>query len=266
MWKPRSRKCDDVASLPFAVGLVLLIAGCGTGSGGSTQPPTATTPPPTAATAAAACPTPAPPPPNVFSVPGEFPELEQTTYWVDPDNDPCSQLRVLYTIPAAGWAVMDRLVQARGGPARRGPASSASPIWWSTAAMITSWRGKALSSRWDRAWTTSPRPWPISRPFVVTSPPSDITPPTVTAASTWSCGCRLTTDLSKCVNNEVISWDASILSYPFHGYFLGAIEEYWILDVEGTRLVIVAGRAPDSPPGEMLLRCAPSWTRSRSQP
>lgn len=33
--------------------------------------------------------------------------------------------------------------------------------------------------------------------------------------------------------------------------FVGAIDECWILDVEGSRLVIVAGRAPGSPTGDV---------------
>jgi hypothetical protein len=39
-----------------------------------------------------------------------------------------------------------------------------------------------------------------------------------------------------------------VLSYPFHGYLPQDIEEFWILDVEGSRLVIAANRTPNSSP------------------
>ena len=199
----------------------------------------------TAATAAAACPTPAPPPPNVFSVPGEFPELEQTTYWVDPDNDPCTELRVLYTIPAAGWLSWIGSFKPEGDR--------------HVGISIVSVTNLVVDGCEDHELADPPVGPGVDDlataladlgPFVVTSPPRDVT---AYGYSGKYLELRLpeTTDLSKCVNNEVISWDASILSYPFHGYFLGAIEEYWILDVEGSRLVIVAGRAPDSPPGDV---------------
>ena len=56
---------------------------------------------------------------------------------------------------------------------------------------------------------------------------------------------------SECVGGEVISWDAEVLSYPFHGYLPRMIEEFWILDVEGSRLVIVASRVPESAPEDI---------------
>ena len=229
-----------MSRIAVAVGLLLVAAGCETGSGG-TVPPTATIPPPSASVAAAACPTPAPPPPNVFSVPGGFPELEETTYWVDPDNDPCTQLRVLYTIPAPGWLSWTGSFKPDG--VRHVGIS------------IVSVTNLVVDGCDDHELADPPVGPSVDDlataladlgPFVVTSPPSDVT---VHGYSGKHLEVLLpeTTDLSACVNGEVISWDASILSYPFHGYFLGAIDEYWILDVEGSRLVIVAGRAPDSP-------------------
>jgi hypothetical protein len=38
-----------------------------------------------------------------FDDPGEFAFLEPRTYWVDSDDDPCTSLRVLFTVPADGW-------------------------------------------------------------------------------------------------------------------------------------------------------------------
>ena len=51
---------------------------------------------------------------------------------------------------------------------------------------------------------------------------------------------------SECQDGEVKSWIAPSLSYAFYGYSPGLIEEFWILDVEGTRLMISALRYADS--------------------
>ena len=87
-------------------------------------------------------------------------------------------------------------------------------------------------------------------PLVVSSPPGDVT---VHGYSGKHLELRVpeTTNFIKCVGGELISWDAPVLSYPFHGYFPGSIEEFWILDVRGSRLVIVAQRSTHSPPGDV---------------
>ena len=43
----------------------------------------------------------------------------------------------------------------------------------------------------------------------------------------------------------------------FYGYTApGYAEEFWILDVEGTRLMMAAGQSPDSPPEDVAERDA----------
>ena len=97
-------------------------------------------------------------------------------------------------------------------------------------------------------------------PFKVTAPPSDIT-----LAGYRGKRVELTVpDLAvegkgderrftQCVGGRLKSW-VDPLSQPheedaFYGYTgPGYIEEFWILDVQGSRLVIAAGRSPDSPP------------------
>jgi hypothetical protein len=51
------------------------------------------------------------------------------------------------------------------------------------------------------------------------------------------------------VGGSLASWiDANEEGEPFFGYTRpGDTEEFWILDVEGTRLMIAAERTPDSP-------------------
>ena len=43
-----------------------------------------------------------------------FAPLEPGTYSIDPDLDPSTPLRVVYEVPAEGWAHVDRSGQARG--------------------------------------------------------------------------------------------------------------------------------------------------------
>jgi hypothetical protein len=54
-----------------------------------------------------------------------------------------------------------------------------------------------------------------------------------------------------CVEGNLKSWVAAIDTEPgesFYGYTgPGYTEEFWILDVDGTRLVITAERSPGSP-------------------
>jgi hypothetical protein len=235
-----------VNALPglLAVGLAIVLAGCTSGGGEPNSMPT-----PSGSTAVVEATTePCPTPPgtaiDVFSVPGDFAALEPTTYWVDPDHDPCTQLRVLYTIPAPGWQAWtgalkefdDRRVGVSivtvtnlvvDGCTDHGLADP--PVGAGTGDLAT-----ALAEL---------------EPFVVTKAPAD-----VTAYGYDGTYLELqlpeTIDAGACFNNEVVSWDAPVLSYAFHGYYPGMIEEFWILDVDGTRLAIITNRSPDSTEAE----------------
>jgi hypothetical protein len=60
------------------------------------------------------------------------------------------------------------------------------------------------------------------------------------------------TTFTDCTHGELRSWIGSPLSFAYHGYsHPGQTEEFWLLDVDGTRLMIVAGRSPDSPVGDI---------------
>ena len=253
--------------LVVAVGMILLIAGCGAGSGAATLAPTAANADPTTPTAAPTAATPAPtdagspatamtqepscaPPqgsvPDVFSIPGEFPELEPTTYSVDPDFDDCTSLRVLFTVPGPGWLQWFGSFKPDGDDRRVGVS-----IVDVTNLVADGCKDHLLA---DPAVGRGVDDLAVAlaelAPFEVTSPPSDVRVHGYRGKYLeWQL--PASTDLTKCVNGEVISWDATILSYPFHGYFLGMIEEFWILDVDGTRLVIAANRAPDSSPADV---------------
>ncbi len=104
-------------------------------------------------------------------------------------------------------------------------------------------------------------------PFQVTSPPKDVTvygysgrylELTVPNISVKGSGDNLR--FTGCTDGDLKSWVAPFDTEPedaFYGYTgSGYTEEFWILDVEGTRLVIAAERSAGSPEKDLaeLLR------------
>jgi hypothetical protein len=181
--------------------------------------------------------------------------LEPGTYFIDPDADPSTPLRVVYEVPVEGWSewigaakyaddghvgvsitTVTNLV--RHGCRDHSPAD---PLVGPSVDDLAT----ALA---DLA------------PFRVTSPPKDVTiygysgkhleltvpdmPFEVRGDETLYTECT-GFDWHR---RYLMSWIAPRLSYAFYGHTgPGYTEEFWILDVEGTRLVIVAERSPGSP-------------------
>jgi hypothetical protein len=176
--------------------------------------------------------------------------LETTTYWVDADTDPCTPLRVFYTIPGNGWRAW--IGTFKEGGAQPGAAQRRVGV------SIANVTNLVVDGCTDHNLTEPPVGPTVDDlatalaslgPFVVTSPVRDVTKDGFSGKHL-----ELTLpamDFTTCTGGEVISWDADALSYPFHGYLPRDIEEYWILDVKGSRLVIVANRSPDSPPEDV---------------
>ena len=93
-------------------------------------------------------------------------------------------------------------------------------------------------------------------PFEVTSPPSAVTIHgyhgkhlELTVPELPVVGQGDQRGFAECIDGELKSWIAPHLSYAFYGYNAepGRTEELWILDVEGTRLVIETNWSPASP-------------------
>jgi hypothetical protein len=239
-----------------AVGLLIAMVGCA-GANLATPPAETATTRPVATATPSPCPTPGGTVPNVSSVPGDFPELDPgTTYWVDPDDDPCTSLRVLYTIPAAGWLAWIGTFKNEdgapvGAPERRVGVSIATV----TNLVVDGCTDHTLADP-PVGPTVDDLATALTNlgPFQVTSPPRDVT---IDGYHGTHLELSLPEmDVTACRDDEVISWDAEVLAYPFHGYLPRDIEEYWILDVEGSRLVIVANRSPDSAPEDLAERQA----------
>jgi hypothetical protein len=225
----------------LAVALVVALAGCAP-TPASTD--TAASPP-----TASREPSPTPTIQDIMELPN-FSPLELGTYFIDADQDPSTSLRVVYEVPAEGWSqwigaakfaddghvgvsitTVTNLV--RHGCRDHSPADP--PVGPSVDDLAT-----ALA---DLA------------PFRVTSPPNDVTiygyrgkhlELIVPDLSVEGRGDDLR--FTGCVGGSLEGWIGEPWFGAFYGYTgPGYTEEFWILDVEGTRLVIVAERSPGSP-------------------
>jgi hypothetical protein len=184
----------------------------------------------------------------------EFVALEPGSYFIDPDADPSTPLRVVYEVPADGWSswigaakfaheghvgvsitAVTNLV--RQGCRNHRPADP--PIGSSVDDLAT-----ALA---DLA------------PFRVTSLPKDVTVYGYSGKHLELTVPEMPTDdegFTECVGHDLASWISAPFGSPGDDLFFGHTgpgysEELWILDVEGTRLMIAAERSPGSPPEDL---------------
>jgi hypothetical protein len=99
-------------------------------------------------------------------------------------------------------------------------------------------------------------------PFRVTSSPKDVTIYGYSGKPSGTDGADLPVEgegddrrFAGCEEGTLKSWVAAIDTEPgdaFYGYSgPGCREQFWILDVEGARLMIAAGRSPGPPPADL---------------
>ncbi|MGZ5354104.1 MAG: hypothetical protein ACXWDS_04300 [Actinomycetota bacterium] len=180
----------------------------------------------------------------------DFAPLEPGTYFIDPDFDPTTPLRVLYEVPVEGWSM------------------------WIGAAKIADDGHVGVSIATVTNLVShgcrdhSPADPPVGpgvddlataladlAPFHVTSPPTDVTVYgyggkhlELTVPELPVEGSGDDTSFTGCTGGDLMSWIGPQSFGAFYGYSgPGYTEELWILDVEGTRLVIAAERSPGSP-------------------
>lgn len=182
-----------------------------------------------------------------------FVPLEPGPYFIDPDLDPTTSLRVIYEVPAEGW---QRWIGAAKF-AERGHVGLS----------ITTVTNVVRDGCGDHSWADPPVGSSVNdladalaslTPFQVTSARTEVTMygypgvhlewtvPDLPYEAEGDDGAFI-----DCVDGELKSWVAAIDTEPgdaFYGYTgPGYTEEFWILDVEGTRLMIASGRSADSP-------------------
>jgi len=225
-----------VAAVAAVIAVVGTLIVAGAGDDDHDQVP-ATTIPPT-------------PPAQDITVMREQVELVPGPYYIDPDGDGTTPLRVTFEVAHEGWmpfvgAYTDR--STGDGHA---------------AVHITTVQNLVADGCVDHA-VLDPAVGPTVddlatamtelEPFEVTAAPTDVTLFGYSGKHlAWKVPTSLHTDataeryqtFSDCVAGQLQSW-LSPYTAPFYGYEApGHTEEFWILDVQGTRLVLIKDTSP----------------------
>jgi hypothetical protein len=183
-----------------------------------------------------------------------FAPLEPGTYVIDPDLDPSTSLRVVYEIPVVGWSQWIGAAKSSGDG--------------HVMVSITTVTNLVRHGCRDHSWADPPVGASMDdlataladlAPFRVTSPPKDVTIYgysgrylELTVPDLPVEGEGEARHFAGCIDGNLKSWVAAVDTEPgdaFYGYNgePGRTEEFWILDVDGTRLVIEANWSPASP-------------------
>lgn len=227
----------------IAVGLSVALAGCAS----ETADPTVPSP------MAPSDPSPTPTIQDIMEL-EPFAPLEPGTYFIDPDLDPSTPLRVVYEVPFEGWSMWI-------GATKAGDDGH-------VIVSITTVTNLVRHGCRDHSWADPPVGPSVNdlataladlAPFRVTSPPKDVTiygyrgkHLELTVPDLPVAGDGDDRRFAACIDGNLKSWVAAIDTEPgdaFYGYNgePGRTEEFWILDVDGTRLVIEANWSPASP-------------------
>jgi hypothetical protein len=198
-----------------------------------------------------------PPPPagarDVLAVPGAatgFPELEPGPYFIDPDGDDTTPLRVTYEVTEEGWSAWFGAMKFAGNG-----------LTGLSIATVTNVVADGCRDHSPLAPAVGPTVDDLATalsqlaPFQVTAPPTDVSlggyEGKHLALAVPDSG------LTGCVDGRLHSWIAPVNEVAFSGYDgPGQTEEFWILDVEGTRLVLVKFDSERSSPEDIAERDA----------
>jgi hypothetical protein len=183
---------------------------------------------------------------EVLEVPGgeTFVPLEPGRYFVDPDGDDTTPLRVTYEVAAEGWdSWFGALKFAQDG------------VDAATVLSITTVTNLVTDGCLDHTPLDPPVGPTVEdlataltqlAPFEVTAPPTDVN---VFGYPGQHLELTVPDGVSPgCLDGDLDSWISPVNGGAFSGYDgPGQTEEFWILDVEGTRLVFVKLNSPVSP-------------------
>ena len=183
-------------------------------------------------------------------------QLEPGTYFMDPDLDPSTPLRVTFEIAAEGWS------GGVGGPAKFNPAGHTGLAFINVDNLVT-----------DACEDPAPQDPPVGptvddlatalselSPFEATEPPTDVSllgyqgkHLKISVPDLEVRGSGDTAEYADCVNGNMHSWIEPGADEPFFGYNAepGRYDEYWILDVDGTRVMIAMNSSPAMPAQEL---------------
>ena len=196
-------------------------------------------------------------PANIDDVPGDdFSPLEVETYFVEPD---ATDIQVFYTIPAEGWLGWIGTFKPERGTDAPYQLVGMSIVNVTNVVQEGCTTHAAADPPVGPTVDDMAAALAALSPFILTKPPSDVTVDgfsgkylELTVPDLTFRVIRDATCLSTAWDGELKSWIGEPLSYAFHGYsYPGQVEEIWLLDVDGTRLMIEALRSPGSPEGDI---------------
>ncbi len=194
----------------------------------------------------------APPPASAGAVPmpydDSFDEVGPGTYLIDPDKDPATPLRVEYEIAHEGWSSWPGAVKFDG----RGHVAL-------TATTVENLMTDACDDHTPADPPVGPTADDLAtalaalEPFEVTSPPRavtrygypgvhlQLTVPDIPVSGEQFTSCA--------TGGKLQSWISPVLVGAFYGYNAepGRVEDFWILDVDGTRVALITTTGPSSP-------------------
>jgi hypothetical protein len=188
---------------------------------------------------------------------GDFGSLTPGLYFVDPDLEPSTPLRVVYEVADDGrssWIGAAKFA----GPEHVGVSISTISNVVRHGCSDHSWSDPPVgSSVEDLAAALADL-----APFVVTSPPEEVSAYghrgmhlELTVPDLPVEGAADDRSFTGCTDGQLKSWVAAIDTEPGDAYYgytgPGYVEEIWILDVEGTRVMIAAEQSPESPPSHV---------------
>lgn len=248
--------------LVVALGMTLTACASGGPSLSSSSSPSLPSPTPSVAAAPSVKTRPSPTavpvptyPANVMDVP-DFSPLEVETYFVEPI---ATDIQVFYTIPAEGWMSWFGAFKLGQGTDEPVPTVGLSIINVTNVVQQGCTGHVAADPPVGPTVDDMATALATLEPFELTKPPA-----AVTAYGFSGKYLQLTvpdiafevsgddTVFAGCVDGELWSWIGAPLSFAYHGYsHPGQVEEFWLLDVDGQRLMIVAGTSPGSSEGDM---------------
>jgi hypothetical protein len=235
------RRCAAAVIAVVALVLLPILTGCGSDDTAKATAPKATNAPTSTATVQ-----------DVMEL-EDFAPLEPGTYVIDPDLDPSTTLRVVYEVPFEGWLGWIGTTNSSNGA--------------HVMVSITTVTNLVRHGCRDHSWADPPVGPSVDdlttaladlAPFRVTSPPKDVTIHgysgkhlELTVPDLPVEGPQDDRSFPGCEEGGLKSWVAAVDTEPgdaFYGYNgePGRTEEFWILDVDGTRLMIEANWSPAS--------------------
>lgn len=199
------------------------------------------------------------PPQDIMVVSEETPlddHIEPGSYFIDPDGDPNTPLRVVYDVAAEGWSAWIGAAKFH--------ADGHTGLSITT---ITNLTRDACRAQEPLEPAVGPTVDDLAialtqlPPFEVTSAPRDITAfgytgkhlQLTTPADLPTTGTGDSRRLTGCTDGALHTWYAPLLGGSFYGYNNepGRSEDFWILDVDGTRLVIETNQSADADPQDL---------------